>query len=427
MRTTTAGRYRRTPITALSVLALTGAALLSGGQPAAAKTTSPVITKVAPLKIEVGQELRIHGRGFVAGKRRNIVVFKRDGQQAVFVKADTATRTLIRLRVPTKLLPFLTAKDGKPTIRRFRLRVLAKRFGKAYTTVKRSPQVGPAGAFGGSTGPSPDGDCDADGIPNASDTDDDNDLLSDVQEKAYKTDPCERDTDGDGISDTFEIESALDLNSRALPYPGKRPYPNPLDGTDAGYDFDQDGLTLSDEYAIWLYTGGKLPLSYSDGDQDTNPSAADTPVVPSTAHLDINGDGLLTDDEKDVDNDGLSNWDEVHGRMVAGWWPAVYQSEKQYVGSPGASALYGTIVTDPDSDGDGILDGQDDQDHDGWSNYDELSRSRDFGGGTRYWVHPYNPCLPDYLSRTCTLHPPAQDPWAPFPLGPSASSPLVLP
>ena len=39
--------------------------------------------------------------------------------------------------------------------------------------------------------------------------------------------------------------------------------------------------------------------------------------------------------------------------------------------------------------------------HDGWTNFDEISRARDFGAGIRYWVHPYNPCLPDYESRAC--------------------------
>jgi hypothetical protein len=49
------------------------------------------------------------------------------------------------------------------------------------------------------------------------------------------------------------------------------------------------------------------------------------------------------------------------------------------------------------SDGDGILDGADDQDFDGWSNLSELSRAQ-------YRVQPFNPCLPDYNSPTCTKH-----------------------
>jgi hypothetical protein len=64
---------------------------------------------------------------------------------------------------------------------------------------------------------------------------------------------------------------------------------------------------------------------------------------------------------------------------------------------------------DPDSDGDGVLDGADDQDFDGWSNVQELVRGP-------YRVHPYNPCLPDYTSPTCSKHPPFDNPYPPFPL-----------
>ena len=134
---------------------------------------------------------------------------------------------------------------------------------------------------------------------------------------ALKTDPCKLDTDGDGVSDAFEVESALDLNIRALPYPGKRPYPNALDGSDATIDFDGDGLSLIEEYTLWLYTNnGNLPLTYSDGDQDTNPDGDLTPAGGSP--LDIDGDGTLADDEKDADNDGMGNYDESHGRLTTG-------------------------------------------------------------------------------------------------------------
>ena len=51
-----------------------------------------------------------------------------------------------------------------------------------------------------------------------------------------KLDPCLADTDGDSVEDGYEYQSALDLNhyprTAPLPYPGKRPYPNPLDPSD---------------------------------------------------------------------------------------------------------------------------------------------------------------------------------------------------
>ena len=70
--------------------------------------------------------------------------------------------------------------------------------------------------------------------------------------------------------------------------------------------------------------------------------------------------------------------------------------------------------------------GADDQDQDGMSNLQELDRHYALTpGGQNLWVNPYNPCLPDFLSRTCTLHPPMSDPWAPFPIPPGTTSPLT--
>ena len=83
---------------------------------------------------------------------------------------------------------------------------------------------------------------------------------ADTLELALKLDPCIGDTDGDGVEDGFEYQSALDLNNddyqhanESLPYPGKTPYPNPL-FADADVDYDGDGLTLAEEYKLWKYT-----------------------------------------------------------------------------------------------------------------------------------------------------------------------------
>lgn len=407
---------------ALAATALTLAALPAGPAQAAGP---PVITSVSPLKVEIGQTLTIRGRNFRSGAYKNTVAFKRSRKPAVFVKVPTATRTRLTFPVPDKLLPYLQDGSGKAATYRFRLRVLAKRFGRAFTATKLSPRIGPPGSLGGGTAPAPDANpCKAQLASEAADTDADG--MADALEGRVKTDPCKLDTDGDGVSDGFEYESAIDLNSRALPYPWKLQWPNPLDPEDAKYDFDQDGLSLADEHAQWRYsTGGRFPLTYSDGDQDTNPGGAFTPVTPETAALDLDGSGNLTDDEKDVDGDQLTNFDETTGRMQPGWWGAKYTSEAQFIGAEGAVPLHETSPIDPDSDGDGLLDGLDDQDHDDWTNLDELWRLRDFGGGVRYWVHPYNPCLPDYLSRTCTLHPPFSNAWAPLDATLSGLPPLA--
>ena len=364
---------RRLSIAAAAVLAV----LLLGAP--AAHAAPPKILGISPTKVKVGKWLTIRGTGFVPGKFKNTVVFQRDRARAVFVKADQATSTRIRLLVPTKLTSFLTNKGGELSATRFRLRVLARSFCASFTSRRLSPLVVPNAV----TEPVSVQDCDTDGTPNGSEVDDDGDLLTDAVEGRIKTDPCRADTDGDGIEDGFEYESALDLNSRAIPYPGKRPYPNPLFKDDAFVDFDGDGLNQAVEYTMWMrYGSHKFPLNYSDGSQDSNGTVG---VPVNLGWLDIDGKGSLSDDERDVDNDGLSNWVEVAGPLTPAWWAKIFDQEKAYTVQYSA-----TDYLDPDTDGDGLVDGWDDQDHDDFSNIDELR------AGT--WA--MNPCDP-VPSRTC--------------------------
>ncbi len=368
----------------------------------------PRVTRIAPIQLRVGEKLTVRGSGFLPGRRRDTVVFASAHHAPVFVKADAATSTRLTLVVPAKLVRFLDERKGSRVATRFRLRVLARRFGLRFTTRAASPLVLPpkSGAGGPkltcdpSAAPQPGADRDRDGLP-------------DTLEKRLKTDACNADSDGDGLTDGYEYNAALDLNSSARPYPGKRPYPNALDPSDAGVDYDGDGLTNKDEYDAWVAFGHKaFPLTYSDGTQQTDGSASDP-------WIDVNGDGIKTDDEKDVDADGLSNWDEAHGRMQPDWWLAAYDQE-----TPAYSVAYKpTDWLDQDTDGDGLPDGADDVDHDNYANADELNRGP-------YWVQPFNPCLPNYRSRTCSLHPPLKNAYAPFDLekyGPLEAPPLGWP
>ncbi len=404
--------------TTLALLGLGALACAPGAIAAARATTSappPQITSVSPLHAEVGQVLTIRGSGFRTGAGKDTVLFKRDGQRSVFAPATTAGATRITIEIPDKLLVFLDDAHGRPGVRRFRLRVLAQRLGVAFTASALSPLIGPPGADGAVAGCRPDVSSQA--------KDSDGDGISNGLEHEIGTDPCKADTDGDGVSDGFEYESALDLDNRALPYPGKRPYPNPLDGTDANIDYDGDGLTMADEFALWRYTTrGIFPLTYSDGTKD---SGGPTLVTPATASLDVNGNGVLEDGEKDADADGLSNWDELHGRLTPAWWAATFPGEAPFFGAAGAQVMSGTSATDPDSNGNGVPDAQDDQDHDGYTNLQELDRRAATFGAANLWVNPFNPCLPDPLSQTCPEHPPLASPYAPFPLAPKATYPLT--
>jgi hypothetical protein len=474
---------------ALAALLITSAFAGATAAPAQAKkkAKAPVITKVSPMSVGVGQTLTIRGRSFRRGRNKTTVVFKRDGARAVFVKADLSTTKLLRLKVPASLAKYFRKSKGQTVPTRFRLRILTTRLGKKFTSLKRSPFIGPAPQVADASA-----DCDGDKVPNGADTDDDNDLLLDTLETQIHTDPCKLDTDGDGVEDGYEYESALNLNdddfqepNTDLFYPAKLPYPNPLYAGDAKTDFDGDSLTLSEEQALWKYTyevthtdaRTLTPLSYSDGEQysrSTRVAGRRTPTLAAAGYdkqavfvnwtagagyrtvmlqdpwfhpgadwtsfglFDVNRDGTedgtelnyfdrdvsgqpgykwLSDDERDEDADGLSNYDELHGRMLPGYWNSCYADEPAF-----PVAYQGTSAVDADSDGDGVLDGADDQDHDDVPNVMELSRiaaTHEYGhiggaectksetpapalGPTDFGrVNPFNPCEPYGYSRTC--------------------------
>ena len=535
---------------ALMVPATAGAAVHAEASAKKKKAKAPVVTSVRPLQIEIGQTLEVRGKYFLRGRKKNSVVFKRDGGKAVFVKADVGTTKLLRVKLPAKLAKEFTKRGTSVVPTRFRVRVLAKKFGKRFTKASRSPVISlPAAPLPpGFVESLPDGDCDNDGTKNRADTDDDNDgltdgveeslnlnpctadtdsdgledkfeydcdrngvlnrdeadddkdLLTDGQEQAIGTDSCAVDSDGDGVEDGYEYQSARDLNDDEhqqpndyKPYPGKRPYPNPL-FKDAGVDYDGDVLTLGEEYSLWksMNQNTLSPLSYSDGEQysasrrittgpnagrreptllaatydkraqfiawandngyrnvvlqggpndredgdnnwEANPNRRDTYGLfdvdrsgeEDTTELyynDTDEDFYLSDDERDEDADGLTNYDESHGRMTEAYWDGCYSEEKPYYVD-----YKGTDIADGDTDGDGVRDGADDNDNDDVPNLAELSRvdvSQGLFDGestckadpeapkppltnhaSNYGrVNPFNPCLPARFSRTCARY-----------------------
>jgi len=396
----------------------------------------PTVSSVAPLNAGVGDLLTIKGKDFVLGKKKNTVFFKAGSRPAVSVKADTATRTTLKVVIPKTVEQYLTVTGGVVQPTRVRLKVLAKRFAKSYTALRLSPMI----TLGNQPGPSlvnpvtgVSGDCDGDGIINSVDTDDDNDLLSDALEAYLKLDPCKADTDGDGVADGYEYQSALDLNRTIsydgsagpvpypFPYPEKRPYPNPLDGTDAGTDFDGDGLTMAQEFLMWKTYGANSPvLDYSAGLKKSN---ADRPILASSVQEHVclsNPSEACNDDYRDVDADALGNFDEFNGRMQPAWWIAHYPSETY------PQSYAGTSAVDPDTDGDTVPDGADDIDHDDTNptavitntNAQEIYGRYQDDSTLRTRTNPFNPCLPDPVnSPTCSDHPPLASPYAPYDTG----------
>jgi hypothetical protein len=429
--------------------ALSSALLVASAPASAANTPDPVIKSISPMKLNVGEKLTIRGKYFLSGKGKTRIFFVRGRGGAAYAKSDSGSTTKLVVTLPAQLDKVLKGKAA-----RVQIRVLAKKFGK-LTAASKSPLVSPsAGGTGGTGGGTK--TC----MPNdkaVAANDSDKDGLNDALEVSIATEPCAADTDKDGVPDGYEYYSAQDLNSTVLfgtgpllPYPGKKPYPNALN-QDQGVDYDGDGMSLGDEYTLWQkYGDGQFPLtSYSDGRQVTKI----VPVDPAYPWQNMDGNSLLNDGEQDADGDHLSNWDEAHGRMTPDWWKDAYDGNNGLAKeTPYPAIVYPpTDMLDPDSNGDGVIDGLSDQDHDGLTNEFEVSRPWDWastyvstdqnydsssntmlpGADPYARVNPFNPCKPVF-SQTCHVHPPfglyKDEDWAfPIDLMPTLPPPGATP
>ena len=511
------------PSRTLATLAIVaaGAFAPAAAADAASKKASkfPTIKKISPMTVSIGETMTLTGSGYIKGKGKNTVAFRRSGKRTIFVKADGLSSTRLSVVVPEKLRSSLGKKNGAAVATRFQLRVLAKRFGKGYTALKNSPMVLPAAKKAATTAPKtttpvappapvpvaksdpppPPANCDGDGLIDDVDPDDDNDLIADTTENTIKTNRCLPDTDGDGMEDGWEYQSAVDLNQRscpkpplstdasfdyprpcnaAMPYPGKKPYQNPL-VADNNLDHDADWVPAWAEHEAWLRKGradgsyralvGARGMWYSAGKRASVDTASDVPVDNDCVGLALPDNGLpfggvynrpefeigegtgnypdldsagvvldeyeyltlrrddgnvcLDDSERDEDGDFLSNFEELTGPMSSpDWWAGVYE-EPTF--RPEHAPYIGTDWLDRDSDGDDTWDGLDDQDGDDFLNIEEIDRGaktwteKSTGPGALdagLWVHAFNPCLPNPRAKTCPTRRPVGDPaaWAPY-------------
>ena len=152
-------------------------------------------------------------------------------------------------------------------------------------------------------------DTDGDGIPNSLDLDSDNDGIEDIIEAGgVDTDNDGRvdvatDTDGDGWADTFDSDNG----GTALTNPD-----TDGDGFQNFLDLDSDGDGVVDLIESQATTGTPIIPTGSDADGDGIDNAFDvtggTPITPVDTETDGTPDYL----DLDSDNDGLSDLLEAH-------------------------------------------------------------------------------------------------------------------
>ena len=176
-----------------------------------------------------------------------------------------------------------------------------------------------------------DGELDYSSDPNNPDTDDDG--LSDKEEALAGTDPTDPDTDDDGMPDAWEVQYAPALNPLA---------------DDADGDADGDELTN-----LFEYNAG------------TNPTEADTDNDGMPDKWEINNglNPLVNDANKDADNDGLTNlqeyqykYEDIYVTMEVPTDPQNPDTDGDGI-SDGDEFANGTNAHDPDTDGDGMPNG----------------------------------------------------------------------
>jgi hypothetical protein len=215
------------------------------------------------------------------------------------------------------------------------------------------------------------------------DNDIDGDGLTNDEEARYGTNPYDQDTDGDGLSDWYEImqlksspflidsdRDGLTDFEEAVKY---RTRPDTL-------DTDRDGLSDAEEVQTY-FTNPLIADTDMDGLSDgeeillgTNPNKVDTdgdgipdgkeieygtsPLLPDT-----DGDGLSDDYElftsqtdplkADTDGDGLTDFEEV---MIEGTNPLKVDTDGDTLSDYYELRVLFTNPLNPDTDGDGFRD-----------------------------------------------------------------------
>jgi len=271
---------------------------------------------------------------------------------------------------------------------------------------------------------------------NPYDADADNDSLSDGDELAAGTDPANSDSDGDGMLDGWEVNAGLDPNS----------------SSDATGDLDGDGFTNVQEFNRgtaptnpdtdgdglhdgWEALVANLNPTSKDSDKDGQSDAAEDPdgdglnnlqeflgadgdsATPDGTHphdTDTDGDGMpdgwerqhgfnpvfASDGSGDFDGDGLTNRQEYQFETAFGRPGAYSDDDCDNDGiKDGFEPFWDSDIDrdglinalDTDSDGDSLLDGDEDANRDGRISGDVNGNRRLDAGENWTETDPANP------------------------------------
>ena len=352
------------------------------------KVVYPTVTSISPRKIQIGQKLTVKGTGFKPGKGKSSVAFYKTGQPVIFVKADSATATKLVVTITPKVAALLVVKDDVPVATLLRLRVIGAKMSRTWTKNSRSPIVSPLpnapiGQGGSLTAQQAAAQvyqtCQDNAKANAA-GDNDADNIDNATELANSMDPCNPDTDGDGISDGYEYRSAEDLNGHSAPhYPSHAPVAEP-----ARPDRHQLGLRrrrpldVAGEQALegrhrWRLPADRLQRRHPElrrqESRSRRPPSGSTSTVTATSPT---TSATRTTTASPTGSSSTRAAPRPGGRRSQ-WDVKPHVGGGRYTEPPYTVRLFNDVdATNPDTDGDGIPDGADDQDNDGWSNFAEM-------------------------------------------------------
>jgi hypothetical protein len=221
-----------------------------------------------------------------------------------------------------------------------------------------------------------DGDTDDDGTPDGQD-DNEPDGLSNVREQRHGTNPNVIDTDGDALTDAYEVNITLTDPTGADSDSNRTAVNESRNGiVDGKEDFDNDTLETALEQNI-----STDPFD-SDTDNDTLTDAFEYRYdTLNPTNNDTDDDGTL-DPFEDPDNDTLVNVDE----QANGTSPLDSDTDDDLLTDAYEVRTAATDPTDPDSNssatrideaGNGIIDGNEDFDGDSLKNHVEQNISTD--------------------------------------------------